>query len=553
MALEVAFQITSLPEAKTGASYRIIDALRVQRATGSVNVSSDGTGSISLVGLGFSLGDWVRVTVDDFTGSNPETAGSSQDWIQVTDDGIPITINSTITNTTVQFSASSGESGLWVFGDGNTSTDLDPSHTYADPNTAYTVDFTAVAGGTATKNITTGDAPPAPTEYSVLFVGDSITAAGTNPAGSATGPSKINEALAYTLKGQWATTFFMHSTGDWIFHDNIGISGEDTTQLLARMPTVTAYGGDIIALMSGTNDYGKGIPVATTKSNWDSIVAAVMAAGKRLFIFPISYTNAVGQDAQKNIDTDEINAHLATLADTSSNIAIGPVPIEFNIRIMTDQITWGDVSYDGTHYTNYGGMLRGKGAAPVLDAWSPSVRTKSNELEAFTGTGGTLVYPTGQMADNWKALYGDAVEGPIDRGDGKVWWKLTAKGSRGSNNYTKSQIERLVPIPITELGYYTAECLLEIESGAETVNYVKLRTKADDGGFGESSIASFASNSAFVKGGFENGVQYPMTAAEARANASGMDFIFEIGQPINEPTPLVCYVTDFQMWKSRDI
>ena len=70
---------------------------------------------------------------------------------------------------------------------------------------------------------------------------------------------------------------------------NAGISGETTTDALARLSTVSALKPVVVIVEFGGNDGLRGLPVSTTRSNLDQIVvglkdsgAAVLLAGMTL-------------------------------------------------------------------------------------------------------------------------------------------------------------------------------------------------------------------------------------------------------------------------------
>src|SRR5580658_5782010 len=70
---------------------------------------------------------------------------------------------------------------------------------------------------------------------------------------------------------------------------NAGISGETTTDALARLSTVTALKPAVVIVEFGGNDGLRGLPIATTSSNLDQIVtelqqssAAILLAGMTL-------------------------------------------------------------------------------------------------------------------------------------------------------------------------------------------------------------------------------------------------------------------------------
>jgi acyl-CoA thioesterase I len=65
---------------------------------------------------------------------------------------------------------------------------------------------------------------------------------------------------------------------------NAGISGETTTDALERLSTVTALRPAVVIVEFGGNDGLRGLPVSTTRSNLDQIVAGLKEAGAQVLL-----------------------------------------------------------------------------------------------------------------------------------------------------------------------------------------------------------------------------------------------------------------------------
>ena len=65
---------------------------------------------------------------------------------------------------------------------------------------------------------------------------------------------------------------------------NAGISGETTTDALARLSTVTALRPAVVILEFGGNDGLRGLPVATTRSNLDQVIGALKQSGTEVLL-----------------------------------------------------------------------------------------------------------------------------------------------------------------------------------------------------------------------------------------------------------------------------
>jgi acyl-CoA thioesterase-1 len=65
---------------------------------------------------------------------------------------------------------------------------------------------------------------------------------------------------------------------------NAGVSGDTSTDGIARLPGVLEYKPDLVILELGANDGLRGIPVEATRSNLDQLVVALKGAGARVVL-----------------------------------------------------------------------------------------------------------------------------------------------------------------------------------------------------------------------------------------------------------------------------
>ena len=439
---------------------------------------------LSMVGKGVSLGEWVTAKLDDCapTGSNLSSTGYSIKSIQITDDGV---------------------------------------------------------------------APP--TYFSLKPVGDSITRQGSTVA-----PRSSNGSVFAEDESYWAMASLRHCANDYFFLPNQGWSGENTGMLLNRLPGLIAEEGDLWILMSGTNDILGGLTLEESKSNWDQIAADLMAAGKKLLIVPVAYRNRpLATDPQGpafyNTRADDLNAHLITIAASDPNIAIAEVNTEWNTLVMTDQVTWGGVTDDGLHPNGYGGVVLGKEAAIALDLYFPSVIENKVSIvnTEFTGTGGTLSLSTGTMPDDWKGYYAkngteDGFTGPIDRGDGKVWWKCRSNGGTVSNQNNRIKFESKAPDDGTD-GWYVGEVELEFVQGAEVLSKCTIAGQSDDGAY---YPASHHYLDPIEAGSIENNVPFTIRTPSIKCTTGTKEIEIDIAQGMGPD--VILYVTGLTLYKVRD-
>jgi lysophospholipase L1-like esterase len=85
----------------------------------------------------------------------------------------------------------------------------------------------------------------------------------------------------------------LNADGAHVKSRNLGINGTTTTQMLSRVDGMYHYEiPEIAVLAGGVNDPGGGISTATTQSNVEAWIAAVVAAGvTRVLICNIPYRN----------------------------------------------------------------------------------------------------------------------------------------------------------------------------------------------------------------------------------------------------------------------
>ncbi len=114
-------------------------------------------------------------------------------------------------------------------------------------------------------------ATPAPADQRPVIVafGDSLTAGfGADPGKSY--PDFLQQDL---------------DRAHWNYHVvNAGISGETTTDALARLDTVIALQPVVAIVEFGGNDGLRGLPVATTRANLDRIIASLQQSGIRVLL-----------------------------------------------------------------------------------------------------------------------------------------------------------------------------------------------------------------------------------------------------------------------------
>src|SRR5580658_10803001 len=77
---------------------------------------------------------------------------------------------------------------------------------------------------------------------------------------------------------------------------NAGISGETTTDALERLQTVTDVKPAVVIVEFGGNDGLRGLPVSTTRSNLDGIVAGLKGSGAEVLLAGMTLPPNYGPD-----------------------------------------------------------------------------------------------------------------------------------------------------------------------------------------------------------------------------------------------------------------
>ena len=77
---------------------------------------------------------------------------------------------------------------------------------------------------------------------------------------------------------------------------NAGVSGDTTTDGLARLPLVLEMKPQIVILELGANDGLRGLPVQTTKANLQQIITAFQGAGARVVLAGMTLPPNYGPD-----------------------------------------------------------------------------------------------------------------------------------------------------------------------------------------------------------------------------------------------------------------
>lgn len=280
----------------------------------------------------------------------------------------------------------------------------------------------------------------------IAGLGDSITAQGFG--GSLAGGYTFSSNGYLT----WAA-FLSKRRVKLLPGGNFGVSGETSTQILARVGQVVSFAPGVCVVLAGTNDIAT-IPVATTIANLAAIYDALQNANIAVIAIPImprgSLTTAqYGKIHQINrwIYGQRISRRRFIVVDMSA--AYGdPLTGAPRTTMSSDQL----------HPLTYGAYVIGNELQPALAALFPDpLLPFSNILDLYSatdnptgnllasgvglmvGTTGTLSNgPTGSLATSWSAngvnlpAGATAAFAKTTKADGRALQQLTLGGTYNS-------------------------------------------------------------------------------------------------------------------------
>ena len=162
MALEIRFKVENLGVAVEKAGYTVIDSIRTEVESGFTSIAEDGSCIIPITSKWVGLNERLRVTVDDYDGSNYLVSGSATDWVRTTEVYVDYAI--TQNGFFVTCRNQSNTTTPWDMGDGVVLNEVNPTHLYKKNGT-----YTITSGDFSAEVTITGV-----TEFSVTLTGNVI-------------------------------------------------------------------------------------------------------------------------------------------------------------------------------------------------------------------------------------------------------------------------------------------------------------------------------------------------------------------------------------------
>jgi acyl-CoA thioesterase I len=175
--------------------------------------------------------------------------------------------------------------------------------------------------------------PPTDTRPAIVAFGDSLTAGfGADPGKSF--PDFLQKDLdAAGLK--WRVI-------------NAGVSGNTTTDGLARLSEVLAYKPRITIVEFGGNDGLRGLPIETTRANLEQIIQMLQSAGSKVIL--------AGMTLPPNYGPDYIKPFQQVYADLAAKYKVARIPF-----LLSDVALHPDLMQrDGIHPTAQGNEIVAK-------------------------------------------------------------------------------------------------------------------------------------------------------------------------------------------------
>ena len=173
---------------------------------------------------------------------------------------------------------------------------------------------------------------------------------------------------------------------------NFGVSGEDSTQILARIQTVIAKKPDICIVQSGSNNVGS---VSTVIADVKSTMLQLYTAGILGVYMGISFRGTASWDATKMQQASYINATIARwLADNGYGIFIDTNKYLCDFDVAAGTPYAGALHTDSIHYVTWSafqiGRLLHENISPILALKSAEVTSNADAYNATNNPYGNI-------------------------------------------------------------------------------------------------------------------------------------------------------------------
>lgn len=268
---------------------------------------------------------------------------------------------------------------------------------------------------------------------SIVWFGDSITFNGGRNAAT---------PMAYQANGFWCWAQFLLGH-QFSFLANLGVSGQQTDQMVPRVNDVVSLRPGFVHILAGTNDVNKGIDISHTIANLDYMLGVFEGAGIRVILGTIPPQNTT--TATGAMQLRRLNQWIRNQGRARRNIIV----VDYNAA-LTSPSSGGYagsgfllLTNDGTHPNPLGAYIMGTalanavraaGIAGVSDLFADEQDVTNALLYAQFQTGGTSSAPTG-----WNAS--------TPTNSGTVAWSKVTRTDLPTQSPVVRQWQRIVLTP----------------------------------------------------------------------------------------------------------
>jgi len=300
----------------------------------------------------------------------------------------------------------------------------------------------------------------------IAYFGNSISARGL-VGGEPTSKPTYWSALGYATWTQQLTNYKLFAPR---FSDSLAISGQTTTQMLARLGAALNYKLDVVVIEAGTNDIATGASSQTIIDNLQNIVNGFVANGTRVYILTVMkrWSPATFTSGQETI-RQAVNTAILGMATTM----VTPINLE---NAMNSSTLFGS---DGIHPTSTGAYTIATLLAPKIQTYLPTNISITDNIGSdnnlvtngnlLAGTSGTTTSASGTVVSNFNLngtnAGGGTITGSVTNANNANQQVITLSGTytysasngcslysglvAASNLYVNDELEGYVDFEIT--------------------------------------------------------------------------------------------------------
>lgn len=291
-----------------------------------------------------------------------------------------------------------------------------------------------------------------------------------------------NGSYSISTAGYWGWLWGM-SKQEFEMLDGLGVTGNQTRDMLARVPSVLATNADVVVLMGGTNDLNAGNTPEFARDGMRQVLDALIAGGKYVLLVPVAHRRLT--DGLNN-KIDILNEYYKELvAERADHVVMANSSEAFNVLSAANSR---EATTDGLHPTGYGASLIAAEAVKALDAHFKSLPLERQNYAPnpdLTGVGGQLFNgATGQVPDVWRLYYADPTNdgssmgvGGVVNGDGTVTLR---SGNNTSVSNAAKTFFRTGDVIVPQGGEWSFELEVSCEYTANAIQH-KIYMSCSDG------------------------------------------------------------------------